>query len=117
VNPGDVVAVMFPFSATQAEPYKRRPVLVVNEIGSPPDQAILCVMITSSERRLRSPRAGDVVISDYQGAGLARPSVIRCRRVWTAESTDVHKHYGAVDAATLAQVRSELAVLLGLPSP
>ena len=115
MKPGAIIAVNFPFSAHQSDPYKVRPVLVLNAIGEGPDQAILCAMITSSEQRVRRPRAGDVVILDHESAGLPRPSVVRCRRIWTAERRDTTgRQYGTLSDVLLAEVRRELAVLIGL---
>jgi mRNA-degrading endonuclease toxin of MazEF toxin-antitoxin module len=114
VAPGDVVLVDFPFSASEPQPYKRRPVLVMAARGTPPDQAIFCVMITGNHRRVRRPGPGDITIPNHSVVGLARPSVIRTRRIWTAEGRDIVRAIGQVETQTLDLVRAEVAALLGL---
>jgi mRNA-degrading endonuclease toxin of MazEF toxin-antitoxin module len=114
VSVGDVALVKFPFSATEDPPFKQRPVLVLAVVGVPPDQAILCAMITENERRVRRLGPGDALVSDWAGSGLAKPSVVRTRRIWSAEERDVAKVIGRCGAALVADVRTELARLLGL---
>ena len=63
-------------------------------------------MITSNERRLKRPGPGDVVVTDWQSSGLLMPSVVRTRRLWTAEERDFEgRLLGNLDAATLGEVK------------
>lgn len=110
---GDVALVRFPFSALESEPFKQRPILVVNAFGSPPDQVVLTMMITSNTRRVARPGPGDIVIEGWSAAGLAQPSVLRSRRIWTGEQRDVTRVIGAVDADTLAAARTAIRDMVG----
>lgn len=94
VTAGDVALVEFPFSRRETPSFKRRPVLVLNAFGSPPDQVVWVVMITSNARRVNRPGPGDIPIGDWASIPLAAPSIIRSRRVWTAEQRDVVKVVG-----------------------
>ncbi len=114
MTPGDLRLVWFPFSRNEAEPYKKRPVLVLAATGVTPDRVVLVAMVTSNERRVRRPSPGDVVVTDWQQAGLLLPSVVRSRRLWTAEERDFEGTVlGAVDRPVLDQVRLNVRNLLG----
>ena len=111
--PGELRLVWFPFSRNEAEPYKRRPVLVLAATGHVPDRAVLVAMVTSNSRRVLSPGTGDIVVEDWKQAGLRRPSVVRSRRLWTAEERDFEGTVlGAVDPAVLGQVKQHIQNLL-----
>jgi mRNA interferase MazF len=55
---------------------KRRPVLVIHDFG---DDDLLVAPITSQAAR----GAADVMLSDWQGAGLKLPSVVRVEKLAT----------------------------------
>lgn len=113
MRPGEVRLVWFPFSHSEPVPYKRRPVLVLSANGHVPDRAVLVAMVTSNSRRIRQPGPGDVVIADWSSAGLRSPSVVRTRRIWTAEDRDFTGHcLGAVNQATFDAVAAEVRQLL-----
>lgn len=104
----------FPFSRSEPQPYKKRPVLVLAAIGRPPDRAVLVAMITSKGQRVKRPSPGDVVVDDWQSAGLLMPSVVRTRRLWTAEERDFEgRLLGNLDAATLGDVKRLVHSLIG----
>lgn len=110
---GEVRLVFFPFSYTEPQPYKKRPVLVINSVGFGPDRAILVAMITSNASRTKRPGPGDVVIADWASAGLHMASVVRTRRLWTAEDRDfTGRPLGAVNQATLDAVVREIRAYL-----
>jgi hypothetical protein len=105
--------VWFPFSRNEPEPYKRRPVLVLAAVGRGPDRAVLVAMVTSNPSRTSNPRPGDVVVRGWQQAGLRLPSVVRSRRLWTAEERDfTGSVLGTVDSTVLDQVRRNVRGLL-----
>jgi len=117
VNAGDVVLVWFPFSSKEPVPYKKRPVLVLGDHGQPPSQVVIVVMITGSGERLKRPRTGDVLISDWSAAGLWKESTVRTHRLWSAEGRDIEKRLGSVDQSVVDDVKTKIADLLGLPGP
>ncbi|OLT12267.1 hypothetical protein BJF78_24720 [Pseudonocardia sp. CNS-139] len=113
IAPGEVRLVWFPFSRNEAEPYKKRPVLVLAAHGTAPDEVVLVTMITSNPQRFARPHSGDIPLVDWQQFGLPKPSVARCRRVWTAEARDfTGAPLGSVSADILEKVKAELRALL-----
>ena len=82
-EPGDVIKVPFPYLSTPAKQY--RPALV---ISSPELQEVhgrlWVLMITSAHNKGWS---GDVEIPHPQEAGLPAPSVVRCAKIATIESS------------------------------
>jgi mRNA-degrading endonuclease toxin of MazEF toxin-antitoxin module len=113
IAPGEIRLVWFPFSRNEAESYKKRPVLVLGAVGAPPDQAILVAMVTGNPARFTKPHAGDVPLQDWATLGLKKESVIRARRIWTAEERDfTGPPMGPVDDAVLETVKAELRALL-----
>lgn len=104
--------VNFPFSSREPQPFKQRPVVVLGASGSYPDEVLFVVMVTSSARRVQSPKAGDILIVDLDTAGLPKPSVVRTRRIWTGESRDVVKVLGQVSASLLEESRQAVRALI-----
>ena len=83
-------------------------------VGQFPDRAILVAMVTSNERRVQRPGPGDVVVSDWKHAGLRMPSVVRTRRLWTAEERDFEGTVlGSVEPAVLGAVKQHVRSLVG----
>ena len=114
MKPGDVLLLWFPFSHREAEPYKKRPVLLLgpSATGHGAEEALLVAMITSNERRVARPKAADLVVPNHQIAGLPLPSVVRTNRLWTAETADVEKILGRVGDDFLKAVRGKVRQLL-----
>jgi len=113
VTPGELRLVWFPFSRNETEPYKRRPVLVLAASGQVPDRAVLVAMVTSNGRRVLNPGTGDILVGNWKQAGLRRPSVIRSRRLWTAEERDFEGTVlGCVELSVLDEVRRHVQGML-----
>jgi mRNA interferase MazF len=82
-EPGEVVKVPFPYSETPVRKY--RPALVVSSPELQEVHGLLWVlMITSAKNRFW---AGDVEITHLEEAGLPAPSVVRCAKIATIESS------------------------------
>lgn len=113
---GDIALVNFPFSYTEATPYKKRPVLILGSRGrsGAPDEAILVAMITGNAQRFVDPHADDVPISDWAACGLLRESACRTTRLWTAQSRDFDRRIGSVSPETLAIVRLKITQAFNL---
>jgi len=98
---GDVVLVDFPQSGTDQR--KRRPALVVLDIG---DADIVLAPITTRERLGR----GDYKLRDWSVSGLLRESWVRLAKVSCLEKSDITHAIGRLtdhdknDLATLWQV-------------
>lgn len=121
MTPGDIVLVKFPFGADRppGEQFKKRPVLVLSSLAgaAQADEAIVVAMITGNEARFIRPRLGDVPIQEWQACGLDKRSVIRTRRIWTAESRDLEQGIRPlypVSDTTLAAARAGVLKVLGL---
>jgi len=83
-RPWDVVKVPFPYTDRPARQY--RPALVV--AGGRLETAhghLWVLMITSAQNRSWQD---DVAVSDQAKAGLPAPSVVRCAKIATIESSD-----------------------------
>lgn len=113
MKPGELRLLWFPFSHHEPQPYKKRPVLVLAAVGRVPDRAVLVAMVTSNPDRIKNPRPGDIVVGDWRASGLQRPSVIRCRRIWTAEDRDfAGVLLGSVSATVLTRAKGNVSKLI-----
>jgi mRNA-degrading endonuclease toxin of MazEF toxin-antitoxin module len=81
---------------------KRRPVFVARDFG---DDDLLVLPITSHPVRAET----DVVITDWQSAGLRLPSTLRAEKLATIEKSCVARKLGTLLPTDLAKVRDTLA--------
>jgi mRNA interferase MazF len=114
VKPGDVVLVRFPFAELVAA--KKRPALVLaRTTRSPRNRLAILAMITSQVESLRLP--GDVLLSEWQAAGLLHPSLLRIGKIATVDEDLIDKQIGrlapADQAAAAAAIRSVFSSWLG----
>lgn len=105
VATGDVALARFPFSEQEAVTYKLRPVLVLAVHGDGVDQAVWLMMITGNARRFARPSATDIPLTAWRVMGLAKESVLRTTRVWTAEARDVERVIGTAPAEVTEMAR------------
>lgn len=106
MSAGDLGIVLFPFSHTEPQPYKKRPVLILGSTGHGADEAIFVAMVTGNAKRYANPAKSDVPIVDWRGCGLRGPSVVRATRLWTAQRRDFDRLcIGTVASSVLADVR------------
>ncbi len=90
---GDVILVRFPFS--DIETTKKRPALVLTEsMRSPRNLLVTVAMITSQIEALRLE--GDVLLGNWQEAGLLHPSLLRMAKVATVDGDLVDRVIGAL---------------------
>ena len=92
---GEIVICQFPFTSGVLS--KLRPALVLFDL----QQDVIICRVTSA---LRSGPL-DVVLSDWQAAGLLRPSVARLDRLVTAEKTVLIRRLGSLSSRDLDLVR------------
>lgn len=102
-EPGTVVDVPFPF--IEKERSKTRPALVLSA-HSFQGACGACVleMITSAER---SAWPNDVVLADWHGAGLRKPSLVRWK-VFTLDDALIRGARGALSLGDWSRVRSAI---------
>ncbi len=93
---GDIFISQFPF--TSGTMSKVRPVLVLFDLG----QDVIVCRVTSA------PHGGqrDVVLSEWQAAGLLKPSVARLDRLVTAEKSVLLRRLGCLTSTDSAAVRA-----------
>lgn len=71
------------------------------------------VAMISSGARATTPRLGDVVLNDWDQAGLLRPSVVRTGRLQVIERRLLSTRRGTLTAADLGAVDQALKTVLG----
>ncbi len=82
---GDIVLIAFPQSGTSQR--KRRPALVVLDIG---DADVVLAPITTRERSGR----GDYRLRDWSAGGLLRESWVRLAKIACLEKRDITRRLG-----------------------
>lgn len=91
MKPGDVALVRFPFTELATE--KKRPALVLARTArSPRNRLATVAMITSQVEALSL--AGDVVVAEWEAAGLLHPSLLRLAKVATIDEDLIDKRIG-----------------------
>lgn len=71
---GDIVLVPFPFTDQSAA--KKRPAVVISSAAYQRERPDLIIMAVTSQVR-PAQTLGEVVVKDWHGAGLLKPSVIK----------------------------------------
>ena len=84
--PGDILLAALVFTSQTGT--KRRPVMVTRDAG---DDDLLVVPVTGQAARVPY----DVVLSQWQEAGLRLPSVVRLEKLATIEKTTVLRSLGS----------------------
>ena|SRR5687768_3307345 len=95
-EPGDIVFLLFPFADMSGA--KRRPALVLLDTG---DDDIIVARITGQQLQSRF----DIILADWQEAGLLLPSVARLHKIASLEKRLVERKLGTVTPSDWAQVR------------
>jgi mRNA interferase MazF len=106
---GDVVLVPFPFTSQRAS--KKRPAVVAsNRIYSTARPDVIVMAVTSQLRP--DPGLGDAWISQWQAAGLLKPSVVKPVFA-TLEQRLVLRRLGALDEDDQAVLRKAISEIIG----
>jgi mRNA interferase MazF len=106
---GDVVLVAFPFTDQSAA--KQRPAVVVSSAAyhrARPD--VIIMAITSQLRPAAS--LGEVVVQDWQAAGLIKPSVVK-PVIATIEHRLVRKSLGNLSSSDQQRLREAIEQIVG----
>ena len=106
---GDIVLVAFPF--TDQVGSKKRPAVVVSSAAYHQHRPDVVLMAVTSQVR-QSPGFGEVVIQNWQAAGLLKPSVVK-PVVFTAEKRIVIKRLGRLKEEEQRAVREVIAAAIG----
>ncbi|MGE3640835.1 MAG: type II toxin-antitoxin system PemK/MazF family toxin [Pirellulales bacterium] len=94
---GDIFICRFPFTSGNVS--KPRPALVLFDLGT---DAIICRLTSASPRGTL-----DLPVSDWQVAGLAKPTVARLDRLVTAEKSLLHVRLGELSDTDKATIRAQ----------
>ncbi len=110
---GAVVLVPFPF--TDQSGSRRRPALVVSSDAynqACPDRVL--VRITSQPPTV--PLIGDYTLKDgdWQAAGLIAPSIVRCGKIITVETSLILRELGVMPASAMSEIDQHIIAALGL---
>lgn len=109
---GDIVLVPFPYSDLRG--MKRRPACVVSADAYQRGPDVIVGMVTSQSGRRQAPGLGDVVVTDWQAAGLSAPSTVRTGRLLVLEQRLLGTTLGRLSDSTLANVDNALRAVFGL---
>ncbi|MEW5920510.1 MAG: type II toxin-antitoxin system PemK/MazF family toxin [Bacillota bacterium] len=102
-NPGDVILVPFPFSDLSGA--KKRPALVLAVI--PQWRELVCVMLTSLPKG-----QSEVVVGQWESAGLLMPTVARVHRLFTIKATLVLGTLGKLDQEDFQKILGAVVAVL-----
>jgi mRNA interferase MazF len=106
----DLVLIPFPFSDLSST--KRRPCLVVRRFDVRKLGAYLVVcMVTSQLDGIKFP--GDMVIQDWEEAGLPKPSLARFMKLVSIEEGLALKRLGKLSAGDQKSARANWAEMFG----
>jgi mRNA interferase MazF len=106
---GDIVLVPFPF--TDQSGIKKRPAVVVSSAAYNIARLDLILMAVTSQVR-PGTAFGEVVISDWQKAGLLKPSVIKPVMV-TVEKRLIIRQLGRLEPSDRTALLKMLPVITG----
>lgn len=98
----------------QGEPGKHRPAVVISddELDAGTSDELLVVVPMSSSL---APSALRVAVPT--SAGVDKPSLVVCRAVRAVSASRFEQRLGVLDAGTVKEVESALAMILGLGRP
>lgn len=102
---GEIVLIAFP--QTESPAPKKRPALVVLDIG---DDDLVLAPITSRERS----GVGDRAVVSWREAGLLRPSWVRLAKVACLQKLRVSRRLGKLGSQELGELRASWARLYTL---
>lgn len=109
--------VLAPFPYSDSRGLKRRPACVVSSSAYNQGPDVILAMVTSNRARVQRPGFGDVVVRQWQAAGLRLPSVVRAGRLLVLERRLLPATLGDLALVDLASVDEALQAVLGLRSP
>lgn len=106
---GDIVLVAFPFT-DQVRSKKRPAVVVSSDAYNRHRPDIILMAVTSQVRRTQG--FGDVIVQNWQAAGLLKPSAIK-PVIFTVEKPIILKRLGRLKVDDQRAAREVIATLIG----
>ncbi|MCP5409659.1 MAG: type II toxin-antitoxin system PemK/MazF family toxin [Chromatiaceae bacterium] len=108
-NFGDVVLVGFPF--TNLQTIKKRPAVVISSQSYQQNRPDVILMAVTSQ--IRQPLAtGEAILTDWQAAGLAKPSVLK-PLIATLEQRQIVKVMGKLSETDREELGKVIQGILG----
>ncbi len=101
---GEIILIEFVFSDIQQT--KRRPGLVLLDTG---DEDIIVAKITSRPYYTQF----DLTITEWQKAGLLRPSTVRLHKINTLSKSLINRRLGKLESSDWQKIKEKLAELWG----
>ena len=108
-NFGDIVLVPFPF--TDQTTVKKRPAVIVSSTAYNNQRLDIVIMAVTSQMR-SADYFGDTTITDWQAAGLLKPSVLK-PVFTTLEKGLAMKKLGCISGQDRSALQSMLQTVLG----
>ena len=99
---GEIILIQFVFSNIQQT--KRRPGLVLLDAG---DEDIIVAKITSRPHYTKF----DLTITEWQKAGLLRPSTVRFHKINTLSKSLINRRLGKLEPNDWQKIKEKLAEL------
>lgn len=93
---------------------KRRPACVISADAYQRGPDVIVAMVTSQTGRRQAPGFGDVVVTDWQAAGLRAPSTVRAGRLLVLEQRLLGATLGRLSDSTLSDVDDALRAVFAL---
>jgi mRNA interferase MazF len=106
---GDILLVPFPF--TDQSDIKKRPAVVVSSPAYHKELSDLILMAVTSQLR-PSARVGEALVSDWRGAGLLKPSLLK-PILFNIDKGLVSRRLGMLGREDLDSLRQSLRSILG----
>jgi len=100
MKPGEVVLVRFPFTEVAAT--KKRPALLLSRTARAPRYVLVTLAMITSQVEALDLR-GDVLLEDWEEAGLLHPSLLRLAKVATVDEELIDKQIGRLSRADRAR--------------
>jgi mRNA interferase MazF len=105
---GDVVLVPFPF--TDQSTTKKRPAVVISSTRYNTERPDLIIIAVTSQIK-PTPSIGEMMVNDWQAAGLLKPSVIK-PVITTVEKLLILRHMGRLKEDDQRALRQSLDAIL-----
>lgn len=109
VSRGDVILVPYPF--TDLTGSKQRPAVIVSD--TPYNLGGADVIVAQVSSNIAAGRPDDCVLTDWAGAGLQFPSVVR-PKLATLQKTVIRQTLGSLNPVDMVRVDANLKWLLRL---
>jgi mRNA interferase MazF len=107
--------VLVPFPFTDQSGTRKRPALVISSDAynqACPDR----VLVRTTLQPPAVPLIGDYALKDggWQAAGLAAPSIVRCGKIITVETSLIVRQLGVMPASAMIEIDQHIIAALGL---